>query len=152
MKSSQIQRIKQKTAELIELKTAYNKLVADTDQEFSEKVEKLNENKIHIAMKLAKKCLSAIKENRSLLPRAIRQLEEILDSIEMESADSLHDERDHSDALQSDIASDDNDPLKSNDVLLSGDDDDLDLDGVTLDIDAYIKQYEPDEDLSLDSD
>ena len=47
--------------------------------------------------------------------------------------------------------SDDNDILKSeNDVSLSGDDD-LNLDGLSLDVKEYLAQFEQNEDLSLDS-
>jgi hypothetical protein len=92
-------------------------------------------------------CIKAIEKDRSLLPEAIKELEEIV-------ADGMLEDRIFGSMRDSENSKDESEnteksPLRSASELSDDDLGDLHLGSISLDAGAYLHQFEPDDALDL---
>jgi hypothetical protein len=111
--SSLVETVRNKTSQLIMAKCRYNSDISESDEDLSRKYTAIQEETVHIPLNLARSCVEALRGDRSRIPEL---LEDLRDLLEFQTA--------------SDSAS------------LSGDEPSPDLDGLPLDLAAFLSQYD----------
>ena len=154
--------IKEKINNLIKVKTAYNELIKNTDKEFTEKINQLNEQSVHVPLNLAKLMRQALidkKTNTKEFRDYVKQFSELINYVNSDdstnenislpsSNDGYYDEEEimKSDKIKaSNINSlNTNSHDDSDNISLSDDDEDDDLlhnlESIQLDMKQYISQ------------
>lgn len=159
--------IREKTSRLVQAKEEYNESASKIENELTSLVDRLNDHQVHIQLDLAKRFISALTKKPSERSQCIQDLRELIELEEENSQEENLTEDDQiiideeeeeeeipennqniiisgsDDSNQSDILKSGSDQGSMNaDDLLSDDEDISDLGSVTLDKEAYIKQYE----------
>lgn len=153
-RTSVIDSIRERTQLLIAAKESYNALIEDVDIEFTEKLAALEEGTVHMPLSLAKTCITALTSDRSLLPEVIQELKQLLSMESLDDEDDVDIEALHGSSRHASLTSSGSkhrtvDALGSDDDSLS-EGEDVNFRSVSLDVDAYINQYEVDGNVSID--
>jgi hypothetical protein len=133
------------------------------DSELEEQLSHIDEETVHVPLKLAQNCIRAIKDDRRLIPTVLDELRQILD-FRSTSEDSGEDEPQASKSYglgRSDLSNlargqqqaEEEEEEQDDDLgSLSGENRLPDLGEIDLDDEEFIKEQEQRDDLELDSD
>jgi hypothetical protein len=158
-----IETIRTKTARLKAAKEAFNSLVREVDLELEKKLSHIDEETVHVPLDLAQRCIQAVKKDRTLVQKVLKQLRQALEfrSISDESnGDEPHPSQSQLTTHNRASISAPLEPLDEEEEeepeddagSLSGEDKLPNLGDIDLDDEEFIKQHEHREELDFESD